>query len=157
MSAMSVVPERVRVWRGGVVERMARCMSVSVFTTTLSLSALAVMTAGLGVTAWLANVGATALGTVPSYHLNRKWVWGRRDTSDPWREVLPFWVLSFSGLVLSTIAVAVTDAWAAASHLASDVRTPLVLSANVAAFAALWLVQFVLLDRVLFARRKELP
>jgi putative flippase GtrA len=50
----------------------------------------------------VANVLATAVGTVRSYVLNRRWVWGRDGASDLWREVVPFWIPSFSGLVLST-------------------------------------------------------
>ena len=36
---------------------------------------------------------------------------GQAGRSDLWREIMPFWVLSFAGLVLSTMAVALTDTW----------------------------------------------
>jgi putative flippase GtrA len=131
--------------------RVVRCFSVSVLTTGLSLTVLGVATAALGVTAWLANVVATGLGTIVSYRLNRRWVWGRRDKSDPWREVLPFWVLSFAGLALSTLAVAAADRWASAMQLGGAVRTGVVLLGSVAGYAALWIAQFVVLERVLFS------
>ena len=44
-----------------------------------------------------ANILANAVATVPSYYLNRKWVWGKSGRSHLWREVVPFWVLSFVG------------------------------------------------------------
>ena len=49
-----------------------------------------------------ANVVANVVATVPSYVLNRRWVWGRGGRSHFWREVMPFWVLSFIGLAFSS-------------------------------------------------------
>jgi putative flippase GtrA len=132
--------------------RIVRCLSVSVFTTLLSLTVLAALV-GVGVRAWLANVIATAAGTGPSYLLNRRWVWGLRAGSDPWREVAPFWALSFSGLALSTLAVDRADRFATTVGLAAGPRTIVLLAANVTSFGLLWVGQFVLLDRVLFRRR----
>ena len=136
----------------GVRARLARCMGVSVVSTAVCFSVLIVLTVAFGVAAALANVIATTIATVPSYHLNRRWTWGRRDRSDPWREVLPFWVLAFCGLALSTVTVAIADARAASMHLAPALRTPIVLASHLGGFGALWILQFVLLDRVLFAR-----
>ena len=132
--------------------RLTRCMRVSVLTTILSLTTLTVASAGLGITAWVANVLATAIATVPSYHLNRRWTWGRRNASDPWREVLPFWALAFAGLVLSTIFVGIADGWAAGAHLSGAPRSAMVIAAHLSGFGVLWGVQFVLLERVLFGR-----
>jgi putative flippase GtrA len=126
-------------------------MSVSVVTTVISVMTLGIATAVFGVAAWLANVLATSLATGPSYHLNRRWTWGRRDASDPWRELLPFWVLSFAGLALSTLAVGLADSWAAGAHISGPMLTGVLLTAHLSGFGALWVVQFVLLDRLLFA------
>ena len=145
-----------RLARALPLARIARCLSVSVFTTLLSLLVLTVGLS-LGVRAWLANVVATAVGTVPSYVLNRRWVWGVREDSDPWREVAPFWLLSFAGLALSTLAVDRTDRLATSLGLSGGARTLALLAANVASFGALWVGQFLLLDRVLFRRRTTAP
>ncbi len=131
--------------------KLVRCLSVSMLTTTLSLTTLATLTAGFGVRAWLANVVATALGTAPSYLLMRRWVWGRSGAHDLRREVLPFWGLSFSGLVASTVAVDAADRLARSLALGGALGTLAVLAANVGAFALLWVAQYLLLDRVLFA------
>jgi putative flippase GtrA len=135
------------------VGRLVRCFSVSVFTTLLSLGTLALLTAELGVTAWRANVIATAIGTMPSYQLNRRWVWKVRGASNLRREVVPFWAMSLSGLVLSTFAVDRADRLSADLGFTGALRTIALLSANVGAFGALWIAQYVLLDRVLFRRR----
>jgi putative flippase GtrA len=129
-------------------------MGVSVVSTVVSVTILVASTVGLGMAAWMANVVATAVATVPSYHLNRRWTWGKRDASDMWREVLPFWVLSFAGLVLSTIAVALTDSWTRGAHFPSPVfHTLVLLTAHLSGFGLLWIAQFFILDRVLFADR----
>src|SRR5436305_13338547 len=92
-------------------QRITRCMSVSVVTTVISVLTLVTATAAFGITAWIANIIATTLATGPSYYLNRRWTWCMSDASDPWREVLPFWILSFAGPVLSTIAGVASAAW----------------------------------------------
>jgi putative flippase GtrA len=140
----------------GLVTRLTRCMGVSVITTVISVSILVAATAGFGLAAWLANVTATAVATVPSYHLNRRWTWGKRDASSVWREVAPFWALSFLGLVLSTIAVALTDSWTHGLRLGSPLlHTGFLLAAHLSGFGILWIAQFVLLDRVLFTTRSD--
>ncbi len=138
--------------RAGLPGKVVRCLSVSVVTTLLSLTTLGTLTAGFGMQAWRANVLATAAGTVPSFELDRRWVWGLRHRSDLRREVLPFWAMSFAGLALSTLAVDRADHLAIALQLSEPVRTLALLVANVATFGVLWIAQFVILDRVLFRR-----
>jgi len=135
------------------VTRVGRCLGVSVITTAISVTTLAATTVGFGLQAWIANVLATAVATVPSYHLNRRWTWGKRDASDLWREILPFWVLSFAGLVLSTVAVALSDSWLHGAHLGEPLRTFVLVAAHLSGFGILWVAQFALLERVLFVRR----
>lgn len=133
--------------------RLARCFSVSVGTTLLSAAVLTALTIGAGVAPGLANVIAVCCGIVPSYVANRQWVWGRRGRSDVVREVVPFWALSLSGLALSTIAVA----WAAGvtAEWSDSARAVVLPLANLSVFGALWVAQFVLLDRVLFRPRPQ--
>jgi hypothetical protein len=58
-------------------------------------------------------------------------------------------MLSFAGLIISTIAVHVaSDATVNSSRL---LHTVAVEMANVAAYGALWILQFVLCDRILFS------
>ena len=130
--------------------KVTRCLSVSVITTGLSLSLLAVLAGPLHVTAWQANVAATAAGTIVSFWLNRRWVWRRSGPSNLAREVLPFWLLSFAGLALSTLAVDRASVLAEHVGLAPGVRAVALIAANAASFGLLWVLQFVLLDRVVF-------
>jgi putative flippase GtrA len=141
--------------RVGLVGRLARCLTVSTITTAISFTVLGLTTSVLGVAAMVANVIATGIATVPSYYLNRRWTWAKRDRSDVWREIVPFWVLAFSGLALSTVTVGLVDSWASQLHLAPMFHTGALLAGHLSGFGLLWIVQFVLLDRVLFAPRPD--
>jgi putative flippase GtrA len=97
-----------------------------------------------------ANLIATAAGTIPSFELNRRWVWGKSGRRSLGAEIGPFCALSFLGLALSTIAVSAAARWAAGAELGVDARTVVAEAANIATFATLWVAQYVILDRVLF-------
>jgi putative flippase GtrA len=102
-----------------------------------------------------ANVVATGVGTVPSFELNRRWVWGNHGQPSWRRQVLPFVALSFAGLAISTWAVSTAGHWADASGLPAGSRTLAIEAANVLAFGTLWIAQFLILDLVLFGRRSR--
>ena len=128
-------------------------MSVSVATTALSVSILVTLVFGFGVAAGTANLVGVACGIPPSYFGNRHFVWKRRGRHDMAREVVPFWLLSIGGLVVSTWLVAnvgtLAARWPAAAR---GIALP---AASVAVFGVLWLVQFALLDRVIFRDRRR--
>ncbi len=128
-------------------------MSVSVATTLLSTSILIGLVFGFGVAAGTANFVGVACGIPPSYFGNRRFVWKRRGHHDLAREVVPFWLLSIGGLLVSTWLVAnvgaIATSWPAAAR---GIALP---AASIAVFGGLWLVQFALLDRVIFRDRKR--
>jgi len=136
-----------RRWR-----QLLRYGAVSVVATLTSQVVLAVLVTTRWASPGWANVAATAAGTVPSFELNRVWVWGRRGRRGT-GEVGAFWALSFAGLALSTLAVVVTARWTAHTGIDGAARTVTLQLANLTAFGSLWVAQFVLLDRVLFATR----
>jgi putative flippase GtrA len=137
------------------VRKLLRYGAVSVISTLTSMVVLGVLVASRGLTPGWANLVATAVGTVPSFELNRRWVWGRTGRRSLGAEVGPFAALSFVGLAVSTLAVSVAGHLAAG--MATAPRTIVVEAASVAAFGSLWILQFVLLDRVLFATRSREP
>ncbi len=100
----------------------------------------------------LSSVTAVAVGTVPSYELNRRWTWRKNGPSHLWREIVPFWVMSFIGLVFSTICVFATERWAEDRHLSKG-RTGLLLNgASLFAFGILWIGKFIIINSLLFHR-----
>lgn len=133
--------------------QLLRYGSVSVVATATSLVVLAVLVSTGAVGAAGANVVATTVGMVPSFELNRRWVWGVRGRPSLRRQVVPFVALSSFGLVLSTAAVAIAATVADRSGWSTSTTTAVVLAANLAAFGTVWLAQFVVLDRILFRDR----
>lgn len=138
--------------------QLVRYAAVSGIATATSLTVLGLLVLTRAAPAGWANLIATAVGTVPSFELNRRWVWNKRGHRSVGAEVAPFCALSFAGLALSTLAVHVVAVWADVNGLSNGLRTLLVEGANVAAFGSLWVAQFVILDRLLFRpRRVALP
>ena len=91
--------------------------------------------------AW-SNIAAVSIGCIPSYVLNRYWVWGKRGRNHFWREVFPFWAMALLGLVFSTVLVTLAERWSDAAIMLS--------AANLTAFGVLWIAKFFVLDSVLF-------
>src|SRR2546426_1424569 len=85
--------------------RLLRYAAVSAISTATSLTVLGVLVGLANAPAGWANVAATAIGTVPSFELNRRWVWLKRGARSIWGEVVPFATLALAGLVLSTVTV----------------------------------------------------
>ncbi|MFN8052650.1 MAG: GtrA family protein [Acidimicrobiales bacterium] len=139
-----------------LLPRLIRYGAVSVVATLVSLTVLTTLVATGAMPAGWANVVATLVGIVPSFELNRRWVWA---ASGPPRaaQVVPFVALTLVGLSLSSITVSVTGAWADAAGWAAGTRAAVAAVANVAAFGSLWVAQFVICDRRLFGTRGRRP
>jgi putative flippase GtrA len=130
------------------IRRVLRCLSVSFGTTVLSAVILVGLALGAGVAAGTANLIAVGCGIPPSYLGNRRWVWRRTGRGDVGREVVPFWAMSIAGLIASTWFVGhvgtFTAAWPATGRA---IALPV---ASIGVFGVLWVLQFVVLDRVIF-------
>lgn len=140
-----------------LIRRLARYAGVSAISTTVSLTVLAALVGSGVTTAGWANVIATAVGTVPSFELNRRWVWGRAGSRSLAGEVVPFCTLSFLSLALSTVAVSRATGWAAAAGWQGTGRAAVAMAASLASFGSMWVLQYVVLDRMLFGRRAGGP
>ena len=90
-----------------------------------------------------ANFTAVAISTVPTYYLSRAWVWQKRGKSSLYAEVIPFWVMTFLGLLLSTVFVIFLQDRYPDTKILANVG-------NVMGFGVLWVAKFFVLDRVLF-------
>jgi putative flippase GtrA len=97
-----------------------------------------------------ANVTAVAIGTGPTYYISRHWVWQKRGKHSFQAEVIPFWVMTFLGLLLSTIVVVLLE------NQYPDTKI-LVNVGNFIGFGVLWIAKFFVLDRMLFKVTHEHP
>lgn len=148
-ASSSVLRGRARGWR-----KLFRYTMVSVVSVLVSQVVLFFAVRGLGWNGRPANVLAVAVGTVPSYYLNRVWAWGVGGRSHLLKEVAPFWALSFLGLVVSTVAVGFAEDRLGATA-SETVRALVVQAANLGAFGVLWVAKFVIFNKVLFASHPE--
>ena len=146
---MKPAAEALVQWTRTHMAQLARYASVSVVATVVGLTVLGVLVTTHTLTPGWANVVATLVGTVPSFELNRRWVWAKRGARSLYGEIVPFAALSFLGLAVSTVAVSVVGHMV--TDAASATRTLAVEAANVGSFGLLWVLQFVILDRLLFA------
>ena len=154
---MDLTPSGLRTWaRAPQGQKLVRYSMVSVVSV-ITYEILLFVTLGLlhWKTARSANICAVAISAIPSYYLNRMWVWGKTGRSHFMKEVVPFWGMALLGLVFSTI---LTDF---AKRTADDVtsihllQTFIVMAAGLAAFGVLWVAKFVVLNKVLFAHKPE--
>ena len=128
--------------------RQVRYVMVSAVAVPFSQAVFLLCKEGIELNGTTSNLIAVTLACIPSYLLNRYWVWGKRGKNHFWREVFPFWAMAALGLVLSTIFVWFVDQ-------RTDV-TVFLMAANLSAFGLLYIVKFVLLDRVLFKVADEM-
>ncbi len=87
-----------------------------------------------------ANVFAASLASIPAYLLSRAWVWEKRGSHSMRREVLPFWVITLIGLVVSSVAAALADRQFGAGLLVNV--------ASLGAYFIVWVAKFVILNRL---------
>ena len=87
-----------------------------------------------------ANLLAATVMCLPAYLLSRNWVWKLDGSHSFRRQVLPFWIITFVGLLVSTVCAATAQTVFGAG-----------LAVNGGAFAGyfvVWVMKFFLLDRV---------
>jgi len=143
----------VRLWRlyhTPQGKKMFRYTMVSVISTLVSVTVLGLV---YGVFQWWTEVPSTlfanVVATVPSYYLNRSWAWGKSGRSHIRREVLPFWGLSIAGMLLSILtSTEARNIGIAHFEHHHTIRTVLVLGANLMAFGVLWVVKFLVFNRL---------
>ena len=94
------------------------------------------------------NVVAVMLCAVPSFVVNKRWVWNADGKISFHREIVPFWVFTGAGLALSTLFVEI------AHNLAED-STIIVMIASLGGFGVLWVAKFLFLDQVMFGHSER--
>jgi putative flippase GtrA len=129
--------------------KLVRYSAVSVIS---ALTSVVILTIVYGVLRLWTEVWSVLFSNVmagfPSYFLNRQWVWGKSGRSHLWREILPFWVTSLTGIAFALFAASLAHNYAQAHNLHHLARTALVVGANVAAFGIVWLLKFLILNRL---------
>ena len=143
MSPIAVLDRLTR----GRGELAVRYSMVSVFGVVFTQLELAIFVGLLDLNPTKSNVAAVMICAVPSFMLNKRWVWNVDGKISVSREIVPFWVFTGAGLALSTLLVAIADNM-------SD-STLLVMIASVSGFGILWVAKFLFLDQVMFGHSEK--
>jgi putative flippase GtrA len=101
-----------------------------------------------------ANCFSAVVAALPAYLINRRWVWAQDGRSRLLHEVLPFWLLAFAGLIVSSGAVALA---ARVTARVTDDRALQAAAVSAAAFSAygmVWVIRFVVLNALIFTSPK---
>lgn len=131
-------------------KRLFRYTMVSVISTVISFAVLGILFYALRLWSEIPdNVVASIVGIPPSYYLNRSWAWGKTGPSHLWREVAPFWVMSFVGIAMAIGAGAVAQHISVSDfHLHRLGRTAVLYGTNVFAFGVLWVLKYLIINRL---------
>ncbi|HKT04980.1 MAG TPA: GtrA family protein [Rugosimonospora sp.] len=103
----------------------------------------------------LSSVAAFLAGAAINFVGNRYWAWARRQRARLGRDVLGYLLLAVGTAVAAALVTSLADSWTDRLGLSGDRRTVLVEGAYFATYAAMFLVKFVVLDRLLFAERSR--
>ena len=122
----------------------ARYSASSVVATVVSQLAFA-LCYWFGTPAIVATLVAWLAGAVPNYVLNRRYTWGRSG------QKLPYTIIVIGSAVTAAVVTSVTD------HVVQPIeshawKTVLVSGSYLATYAILFIVKFVLFDRLVFAK-----
>ena len=129
---------------------------VSVVSTIVSFGVLFIVFGVLMLCGEIAStVFANAVATVPSYYLNRKWVWGKGGRSHLTKEIIPFWSLSALGIAVSIGGAALARHISTVHHLSHFDQTVLVLAANLISFGVFWVLKFMIFNRMFHVHTLE--
>jgi len=91
---------------------------------------------------------ANIVASVLNYFLNRRWVWGKSGRSNLKREVIPFWIMSIAGIIFALLTASLARSFSDAHDLGHWSRTVVILGANGFAFGTVWVVKFIVLNRI---------
>lgn len=140
----AAVLDRVTGGRGALAIKYSM---VSVIGVTITQTLLVLFVGMLEYHPTSSNVAAVTITAVPVFLLNKRWVWSHDGKISFRREILPFWVFTLAGLLLSTGLVTL-------AHSVSD-STLLVMLASGAGFGVLWVAKFLFLDQIMFGHSEK--
>jgi putative flippase GtrA len=103
----------------------------------------------------LASVAAFVVGAVVNFVAGRFWAWGRRPRSGLGRDALSFAVVAVVSALAATGVTTVTHA--ALRDADPNQRAVLVEASYFATYAVLFGVKFLVLDRLVFRSRHQVP
>lgn len=138
-------------------KKMVRYVFGSVITTAVSFTSIAILY-GFRIipgVQW-ATLAGNLIATVPGYHLNRTWTWGKRGRSHFRHEIVPFWTMSFLGIAFSQIGAYLAKREVHTHHWSHLANTGLVTGANLTCFIIFWFLKLMVFNKIFHVSKIEM-
>jgi putative flippase GtrA len=103
----------------------------------------------------VASLSAFAAGAVVNFVAGRFWAWNRRGPTGVGRDLVSYLVLAVATALAAAAVTSLTDHYARHSPALSAHLAVVVEAAYFATYAAVFLVKFAVLDRVVFRSRAQ--
>lgn len=153
-AALKVSPGRlVSFLRSEGCKRGIRYAAVSAVAIVVSLAVLGFCYGVLHLSASASQTVAVIASTIPSYYLNRAWVWGRNGKSHLWKEIVPFWVISVGQYLISVVVINFGEEHVVAATDSKGLQTLGLQLISLFTYGVMWVAKFAIFNKVLFAHR----
>jgi putative flippase GtrA len=136
------------------IHKFIRYSMVSGVAIVISEAVILVCTWAFGLSGIAANTLGSIAATPASYELNRQWAWGKHGKSHLWKEVVPFWALTIVGFLASTGTTQLADTMAHRDHITGLARALAIMAASLFAWGVVWIVKFVVFNKLVFVVRE---
>jgi putative flippase GtrA len=139
-----------RSWLG----KMVRFMGSSAVATVCSEVTFLLLYGLLDTGTTLASVFGWLAGMVPNYWLARTWAWQLRGRPSVLREIVPYLAIVLTTLALATVVTGRVHNLVSDAGLSDTTRMVLVAGSFLSVYVVMFLVKFLLLDK-LFGRLRK--
>jgi putative flippase GtrA len=156
MSAPARAQRRL-VRRDGLGPRLVRYAAGSGIATVCSEGVFLLVYGALHGSPALASVLGWLAGAIPNFWLNRNWAWGRRGRPNLVSEVLPYVVIILATLALAIVATSLTDQGLRSTSISDEARTLAVGASFLLVYVGVFVVRFLLLERLFGGRQGAEP
>jgi putative flippase GtrA len=135
------------------VTRLLRFLAGSVLATLTSAAVFPLVYRWAHAGPRIATFAAFAAGAAVSFVVNRFWTWSRRERDGLGRDLFGFFAVAGSVAVLAAIVTSITDFYADRAGISDNLRTAMVETAYLGTYGVMFLIKFLLLDRLVFRTR----
>ena len=94
------------------------------------------------------TLAGNLIASLPAYHLNRLWTWGKRGRSHFRSEIVPFWSMTFLGIAVSQVGAFWAKHEVHSHHWPHLFNTALVSFTNLFSFGIFWVLKLMVFNRI---------
>jgi putative flippase GtrA len=140
---------------GGMRIRFVRYCLGAALATVVSAATFALIYREFGLGPQAASGAAVVAGALVNFVANRFWAWGRTHRLGLGRDAVSYAALAVTTALTAAVVTSLTHAYLRDAD--PDRRAVLVEASYFATYAALFLIKFAVLDRVVFRSRHQVP